>query len=1056
MHELPKRLGISTFFENISLTALKILTGHEKGILSLSWCRQDADLLLSCGKDNRALCWNPQTAEIIGELPSADNWAFQVSWCPRNPDLLATAYFDGTIGVHSLQSTNENSDAQIPVATPKPDGSDVFDVPGFSRTTQPTLSLKQPPKWLRRPVSSSFGYGGKLVTISNLPSAQGLNQSSVVHLRKVVTEPDIIQRAKELKEASDGETLREFAEHKSADAESQSTYELASWKALTSLFRTDSREELVTLLGFSKSEIAERVAEAIEKIKVVATPTRGTSDELNLVKSKPHGPVVSFAEPEVGPEPEHDTDRTPSELSASAASDHTDVTKAIDSESTTTAPSLFGDDIGTPQMEAEADFFSTMGTIATSVPAHVQIPHHNYAHDSSVAATIGSRPSSAASETVKNNTFRIYPSEESEVDRLVTKALVIGDFESAVSLCLSAERFADAILLAVKGGPELLQRTQQTYFEKRTINLPYLRLFQSIVTEDLDDIVQNADLQEWQEIFVVLCTFAKPDEFANLAEQLGQRLEFNASIIKNTESTSADDLRKNATLTYLASGKLEKLVNIWIEEMAEEEARLLVGGDDKSSSRYSAHAHSLQTFMEKVSVFRNAACYTDTDLNANSEPSAVRTYKLANLYERYYEYADLLATQGLVEEAVSFLQLIPSDYQSTDGSNLDFATARERILEAAGRGSNRKESIKAHVPSASVSSIPPQPTYGYQPYVSQAPIQTAAKATTHVPTYAAYTPSGAAASATHSNPYAPTTVPITTQPSPYQPPISMQSYAQNTYASTQPVPVSVPPPTSGPQSVGPPPPPPKKREVSGWNDAPVLDRRTPLSHAAQKAAAITSPFPNASPPSVSVPGSPAVGSLPPPPRPGSVNRGSPQLMQGPPPAGVRSSSSSQQGPPPGPYTPQGRAYSPLQQAQQPIPPPPRGPVQFTSGPPPGQHAPPRISSPQAQFNAPPRGPGMPPAGSGVPNPYARADVSGWSGPDSRPVQPVNIGGAPVAPPPGPYGPPPMANRQMPPPSSAGAPPPPSSSGITHGAPTPQAPPSKQGPPQPKYRKSTRG
>lgn len=46
----------------------QILTGHEKGVLSLSWCKQDADLLLSCGKDNRALCWNPQTSEIVGEV----------------------------------------------------------------------------------------------------------------------------------------------------------------------------------------------------------------------------------------------------------------------------------------------------------------------------------------------------------------------------------------------------------------------------------------------------------------------------------------------------------------------------------------------------------------------------------------------------------------------------------------------------------------------------------------------------------------------------------------------------------------------------------------------------------------------------------------------------------------------------------------------------------------------------------------------------------------------------------------------------------------------------
>lgn len=58
-------------FSNVSCLIncnFQILTGHDKGILSLSWCKQDADLLLSCGKDNRALCWNPQTSEIIGEV----------------------------------------------------------------------------------------------------------------------------------------------------------------------------------------------------------------------------------------------------------------------------------------------------------------------------------------------------------------------------------------------------------------------------------------------------------------------------------------------------------------------------------------------------------------------------------------------------------------------------------------------------------------------------------------------------------------------------------------------------------------------------------------------------------------------------------------------------------------------------------------------------------------------------------------------------------------------------------------------------------------------------
>ena len=99
----------------------------------------------------------------------------------------------------------------------------------------------------------------------------------------------------------------------------------------------------------------------------------------------------------------------------------------MDGESTTTAPSLFDDDIGTPHTQ-EVDFFSTIGTLRGAILHHVQIPHQSHAQDFSVAATFGSRPSSAASEILKSNTFGIYPSEESDVDGLVTKALALGDF----------------------------------------------------------------------------------------------------------------------------------------------------------------------------------------------------------------------------------------------------------------------------------------------------------------------------------------------------------------------------------------------------------------------------------------------------------------------------------------------------------------------------------------------------------------------------------------------------------------------------------------------------
>ena len=160
------------------LTATQILTGHECGILPVSWCCQDADLLLLCRRDNHALCWNPQTSEIIGEVCSfylksidiisniviaTNNGHLGVPSFSEstNPELLATAYFDGTIGIHTLQSTNDSVESRAPVPAPKPDGSDVFDV----------LDSLKPRNQLYHSSNRLSGYGGLCrapsVTVAN-------------------------------------------------------------------------------------------------------------------------------------------------------------------------------------------------------------------------------------------------------------------------------------------------------------------------------------------------------------------------------------------------------------------------------------------------------------------------------------------------------------------------------------------------------------------------------------------------------------------------------------------------------------------------------------------------------------------------------------------------------------------------------------------------------------------------------------------------------------------------------------------------------------------------
>ncbi|WWD00862.1 hypothetical protein V866_007800 [Kwoniella sp. B9012] len=916
----------------------KILSGHHKGVLSVAWCKQDADLLLSCGKDNRTLCWNPSTGEIIGEPAEKLN---------------EEASADDIFGALSREEP--------------------------SNDTANVLSLKQPPKWLRRPVSATFGFGGLLATTSNLPGASGKHQSGVVHLRTVTTEQGVIERATALDAtAGEKEKLAEFCSDRASGNDD-------AWRALQTLFKTNSREEFVQLLGFSKEEVVKKVQEAIRKFPSVTVPEEPSEDQTKA-DAKDESEVAT---PTV--------EKTPEE--ASSVADETASVRGSETASTTgaTDKSLFDEDHapGTPAAAA-ADFFSSMATGTLRNPQLDSIiPHKNNEFaDSSVAATIGSRASSVRDEIItKENTFQIFPEGESDIDKLITQALVMGDFKSAVDLCLASERFADALLLAVRGGPDLLQSTQKAYFARQTASLPFLRVFQSIVTEDLIDIVQNADLREWKVAFVVICTFAKESEFSNLAEQLGQRLQFKWRTLTGSDSPEAKEsariARQDATLCYLAARKLEKVVSIWVDEMSEEE-------EATDTTRYAAHALALQSFIEKVAVFTAATGYVDEDLLSPTESAVAaetgaRTYKLAGLYDRYYEYADLLATQGLVDIAAKFVKMTPPDYKGTGAAGSELDKARDRLFSAAGiqagsvsvnsafgAAKTQPQASTSYAPTSSSSyapqtagpySLAPSSTGPYSavqppaPYGQSQPSAYAPPPAPTAPTQNAYKPPTTSAPYQpaqqqqsyggygETNPYAPSPV-STYQPAGY----STNGYrpnepqAQGYGAPQQPYgapPQVIPPPPrarsiNGPTSNTPPPlPAAQRRDIPGWNDAPNLAPKRPQSAVnkeANKPTAITSPFPNMPNPFEAQP----TGFTPPPAR----QTPQPGVLPPPPKGGPRAPST--QMPPP----PRSVASPPAQQQPPPQfqPPPPRG--QPLAGPPPAARpAPP----PQARAGPPPPG-----------------------------------------------------------------------------------------------------
>ena len=67
------------------------------------------------------------------------------------------------------------------------------------------------------------------------------------------------------------------------------------------------------------------------------------------------------------------------------------------------------------------------------------------------------------------------------MDGLITQALLTGDFEGAVELCLHDNRMADSIILAIAGGAELLEKTQRKYFTKTHSKITKVRFLTSVL-----------------------------------------------------------------------------------------------------------------------------------------------------------------------------------------------------------------------------------------------------------------------------------------------------------------------------------------------------------------------------------------------------------------------------------------------------------------------------------------------------------------------------------------------------------------------------------------------
>ncbi|GMM56345.1 Sec31 protein [Maudiozyma humilis] len=150
---------------------LQVLRGaHSKGIMSLDWCAHDDALMLTAGRDNSVMLWNPDDGQLLSQFPARSNWCFKAQFAPECPDIFAAASFDGRVQVQTLQNIETSLDAEQSASKSAESETDFWNNvstdDGAVETQKPTVSRLQAPAWYGTAnPAANWAFGGKLVSI---------------------------------------------------------------------------------------------------------------------------------------------------------------------------------------------------------------------------------------------------------------------------------------------------------------------------------------------------------------------------------------------------------------------------------------------------------------------------------------------------------------------------------------------------------------------------------------------------------------------------------------------------------------------------------------------------------------------------------------------------------------------------------------------------------------------------------------------------------------------------------------------------------------------------
>ncbi|CEF99808.1 Helicase, C-terminal [Ostreococcus tauri] len=557
-----------------SISPAREFVAHSKGVLAMAWNLQDPALLLTCGKDNRTLCWDTEVGEVISELPASANWNFDVQWSKTAPGILSTSSFDGKITLHNMQQAGASQAGAHGV------NSD-FTGLAHEQSTGPKAPMKRAPNWLKRPCGATFGFGGKLLAhgaqLQGGPTASPTT-ISIMSVKSESTDGMVVkEQSVEFEQAvKNGEVndLIKFCEVKRQDAKGE---DQEAWTFMRILFAEDARREMLRHLEFGDA------LEAREKSLAALSMKDAREVEDSAPMSAP------------------------------------------------TSPSL-------PPVEDNDAFFDNLGDAPVQPPKPTPAPKSIPPPKQATVTTIP--PPTAA-------------------DFEIQRALIVGDYKAAVAACEKAERYADALILAAAGGPELWAEAQASHIARAP--RPYMQVAAAVVGKNLSSLVKARPVSAWRETLAMLCTYAPGDEWGPLAEVLAEGL-----------ITSGD--HNSAMLCYICAGNVDAAIKYWLT--------LLPSRNFTPKDLYGV--------VEKAVMLTRAA--------GQSESTQGFTSLITN-------YAEMLSSQGDLDSALDYLGMVPGS------PGEDVNVLRDRIIRSS---VSTKASTSTQVVSPAVSSSVPASSSPYQ------------------------------------------------------------------------------------------------------------------------------------------------------------------------------------------------------------------------------------------------------------------------------------------------------------------------------------------------------